>query len=173
MLYKILYVLIEGDDDKRFFETVIKPMFEHKYDSIRPWKYAEKKNEKIVAFLKSIEAMEADYICLTDNNGSPCVTNRKQQLQHNITNIKTENVIVVRREIESWYLAGLNDSSTKKLGIKSFINTENISKGAFNDLIPKKFDSRLDFMIEVLKYFCADTAKSKNNSFKYFFEKFA
>jgi hypothetical protein len=115
---------------------------------------------------------EAEYICLADNDGSPCITDRKEKLQHDITNIKTEKVVVVFREIEGWYLAGINDSSSKKLGIKSLINTENITKKAFNDLIPKRFDSRVDFMIEVLKYYCADTAILKNNSFKYFFEKF-
>jgi hypothetical protein len=169
----LLYVFIEGNDDERFFETVIKPIFEKKYDSVIPWKYACEKNEKCVNFLRSIESMGADYIILTDNDGSPCVTDRKQNLQHDITNIKYEKVIVVIWEIESWYLAGLNDSSSKKLGIKSFTNTEHINKSAFNDLIPKKFESRIDFMIEVLKHFCADTAIMKNNSFKYFFEKFA
>lgn len=169
----LLFVFIEGDDDERFFEKVIKPMFEKKYDSVIPWKYACEKNEKIVSFLRSIEAMHADYICLTDNDGSPCVTDRKQKLQLDITNIKTQNVIVVIKEIESWYLAGINESFSRKFGIKSFTNTEHINKSAFNDLIPTKFDSRLDFMIEILKYFCADTAILKNNSFKYFYEKFA
>jgi hypothetical protein len=168
----LLYVLIEGNDDERFFQTVLKPMFEKKYDSVVSWKYAEQKNEKIIKFLRNIEAMDADYICLTDNNGSPCVTDRKERLKHDIKNIKFEKVIVVKKEIESWYLAGMNDLSSKKLGIESLNNTEHINKSAFNDLMPKKFDSRIDFMIEVLKHFCADTAISKNNSFEYFFEKF-
>lgn len=32
MEYKNLYIWIEGDDDKRFFKTIIKPIFEEKYN---------------------------------------------------------------------------------------------------------------------------------------------
>jgi hypothetical protein len=60
MSYKILYVLIEGDDEERFFETIIKPMFEKKYDSVKPWQYASKKDVNIKNFLRSIEAMQAE-----------------------------------------------------------------------------------------------------------------
>jgi len=167
-----LFIFIEGDDDERFFNRIIIPMFENKYDKIQLWKYAQKKDEKIVQFLKSIQAMNADYIYVADNNGSPCITDRKQRIETDFQNIDTDKILVVVREIESWYLAGIDDVSSKKFGIKSFSNTEHINKGAFNDLKPKKFNSRIDFMSEILKLFCIDTAKSKNGSFSYFVENY-
>lgn len=167
-----LFIFIEGDDDERFFNKIIIPMLANKYDSVKLWKYAQKKNEKIFQFLKSIQAMNADYIYVADNNGSPCITDRKQRIENDVQNIDKNKINVVAREIESWYLAGINDDSSKKFGIKSYTNTENINKSTFEGLKPRKFSSRIDFMSEILKLFCIDTAKMKNVSFSYFIENY-
>lgn len=166
-----LFIFIEGNDDERLFNRIIIPMFQKKYDKVQLWKYAQKKNSKIFQFLKSIQAMNADYIYVADNNGSPCITDRKQRIETDFQNIDKNRILVVVREIESWYLAGIDDESSKNFGIKSFSNTEHINKSAFNDLKPKRFNSRIDFMSEILKLFCIDTAKMKNGSFSYFIEK--
>lgn len=110
-------------------------MFANKYDTVKLWKYAQEKNERICNFLKSINAMKADYIFVADNNGSPCITDRKQRTETDFKNI---------------------DASSKKFGIKSFPNTEHLNKSAFDDLKPKKFSSRIDFMSEILKLFCIE-----------------
>ncbi|MHC4361138.1 MAG: hypothetical protein ACYSTN_10185, partial [Planctomycetota bacterium] len=81
------------------------------------------------------------------------------------------NVIVIVKEIESWYLAGLDSKNCKKLGIKVFRKTDNITKEQFDKLRPRKFNSRIDFMIEILKRFSMETAKRKNKSFDYFIAK--
>ena len=167
-----LFIFIEGDDDERFFNRIIIPMFENRYDKVQLWKYAQKKNEKIQQFLKSIQAMNADYIYVADNNGSPCITDRKQRIENDFQNIDKNKILVVVKEIESWYLAGIDNESSKNFGIKSFSNTEHINKSAFNDLKPKRFNSRIDFMSEILKLFCIDTAKSKNELFSYFVENY-
>lgn len=166
-----LFIFIEGDDDEKFFDEIIVPMFANKYDTVKLWKYAQKKNERISKFLKSINAMNAEYIFVSDNDASPCITDRKQRIETDFQNIDKNRILVVVREIESWYLAGIDDESSKNFGIKSFSNTEQINKSAFNDLKPKKFNSRIDFMSEILKLFCIDTAKMKNGSFSYFIEK--
>ncbi|NJD54218.1 MAG: hypothetical protein FIB07_15290 [Candidatus Methanoperedens sp.] len=167
-----LFIFIEGDDDERFFNRIIKPMFENKYETVKLWKYAQETNEKISKFLNSIQAMNADYIFVADNNGSPCITDRKQRIENDFKNIDKNKILIVVREIEGWYLSGIDDGSSKKFGIKSFHNTEHINKSAFNDLKPKKFSSRIDFMSEILKLFCIDTAKKKNGSFSYFVENY-
>jgi ribosomal protein L17 len=61
----------------------------------------------------------------------------------------------------------------KKLKIRKLPNTtDELVKEQFNIIIPQRFDSEKNFMIEVLKTFCINTAKQKNKSFKYFVEKF-
>jgi len=89
-----------------------------------------------------------------------------------LKNIDPENILVVIKEIESWYLAGLDDHACITLDLKPCTLTDGITKEQFNSLIPKKFDSRVNFMIEILKIFSIETAKTKNRSFRYFIEKY-
>ena len=70
------------------------------------------------------------------------------------------------------YLAGLDKSNSKKLGLPFFEVTDEIKKEKLNQHIPRKFNSCIDFMMEILKYFSIDIAKQKNSSFKYFVEKY-
>ena len=169
---KLLFILIEGDDDEKFFNKILIPKFKKSYNTIRIIKYATMKKEKVDNFIRSIKAMESDYIYLTDINDSPCITAKKEEMQAKYKNIDNDKVIVVIKEIESWYLAGLDNKACKQLKIKNFANTDNVTKEKFNALIPKKFTPRKNFMSEILKYFSIEIAKQKNKSFKYFVEKY-
>ena len=171
MAYERLYILVEGDDDKRFFDAIIKPVFEKQYDSVAVWKYAQKKNSKVSSFLKSIKGMNANNIFVSDINLAPCVTAKKQDIQDKFNELDKDRIIIVKREIESWYLAGLDDATAGRFSISHQGSTDNATKEQFNDLIPKKFDSRIDFMQEILKCFSIETGKQKNTSFRYFFKK--
>lgn len=171
MAYRRLWILIEGNDEKRFFETV-KPIFENTYDFVQTWPYAQEPTKKITNFLKSIKAMNSHYLFLCDINDSSCVTAKKQHIKREYKKIiKADRIIILIKEIESWYLAGLGDKYLKELGIKVFRKTDNITKEQFNNLMPRKFDSRVDFMSEILKRFSVETAKKKNKSFNYFMSK--
>lgn len=175
MEYRRLYIWVEGDDDYRFFDKLVKPLFEEKYDSIELIKYKERKGmnkKKVNNFLKSITAMNTDYIFVGDINAHPCATAKKQELRHTYRNIDERRIVVIKKEIESWYLAGLTRENSKNLGVHYFNNTDTIAKEQFDVFIPTKFDSRIDFMTEVLKVFSIETAKEKNESFKYFIEKY-
>ena len=170
--YKLLFIWVEGDDDERFFNKVLVPKFLRKYSGVKIIKYATMKREKVDNFIKSIKAMGADYIYLTDINNSPCVTAKKEEMQKKHPNIDKNKIIVVIKEIESWYLAGLDNKVCRQLKINNFADTDNVTKEKFNALIPKKFTSRIDFMSEILKKFSIEIAKQKNNSFQYFVEKY-
>lgn len=172
MDYRRLYIWVEGEDDERFFKKIMEPKLQKKYDFVKTICYAAMKKEKIDNFLKSIKAMGADYIYVTDINNSPCVTAKKQETKNKLRNIDEGKIIVVIKEIESWYLAGLNDTVSEKFKICIYSTTDTITKEQFNSLIPKKFDSRIDFMLEILKFFSIEKAKQKNRSFRYCFEKY-
>jgi hypothetical protein len=77
----------------------------------------------------------------------------------------------VKEEIESWYLAGISSASLIKYKINSLGDTEQITKEEFQKLIPKKFESVSDFMIEILKDFSVNNAKMSNKSFAYLIRK--
>ena len=171
MAIRRLWLLVEGDDDQRFFES-FKHLFEEKHDFVQTWRYAVESRKRIKNFLKSIEAMKSDYFFVKDLNAAPCVTARIESLENEFgQKVGRNNLVIVVREIESWYLAGLRSKSCKGLGLRPLSNTNNVTKEQFNNLIPKKFDSRIDFMIEVLKRFSIETAKQKNKSFEYFMSK--
>ncbi|ACM22224.1 MULTISPECIES: DUF4276 family protein [Thermotoga] len=169
----LLIIFVEGNDDERFFERIVVPVLKKKFDSVKLVKYAQMKKERLESYIRSITSAGWDYIYVTDMDDSPCVTARKQQIQNYLPNIDPKRVVVVIREIESWYLAGLNKDKSRDLKIKErkLKNTENITKEQFNRLIPEKY-SRINFMIELLENFSIETAKQKNRSFKYFVEKF-
>jgi len=171
MKYKLLFLLVEGDDDERFFQRIVKPKFEEKYNTVMLWKYAQVKNAKVEGFLKSIKAMGAEYIYVVDINHAPCVTGKKQEIQNKFKNIDMNRIIVVIKEIESWYLAGLDTANSKELKLSFFETTNIVTKEQFNDLIPKRFDSKIDFMLEILGRFSIEIAMQKNISFRYFLEK--
>lgn len=167
MGYKKLFIWVEGEDDKRFFNFIINLIFGEKYDWIKIIQYAKKKPKWRIDFLKTIIAMKADYIYVADINNAPCVTAKKYKTR----NIDKDKIIVVIKEIEGWYLAGLDDINSKRLKISTVTTTDTITKEQFNRLIPKN-ESRIDFMSEILKCFSLGIAIQKNTSFNYFVEKY-
>lgn len=172
MAYRRLWVLLEGNDDERFFEGIIKPKLSPQYNSIQVWQYAQEPPKRTKNFLKSIKAMNSDYFFCADINDSPCVIAKKQNIESKYgRRIDINNILVVIKEIESWYLAGLDDRACEELEIRRFHSTDNITKENFDDLRSDKFDSRIDFMAEILKRFSIETATQKNASFKFFMQK--
>src|SRR2546426_1138696 len=170
MPFRRLFLLVEGDDDQRFFDRIVKPKFDPVYEHVDLWPYAQEKAERVEAFLKSIRAMDADYVFVTDLNASPCVSARKQQVASKYSRLEEKKIFVVVEEIESWYLAGLEERTRRKLEVPRLSNTDTLRKEEFNRLIPAAFDSRLDFMLELLNHFSVSAAKTRNKSFKYFME---
>ena len=116
--------------------------------------------------------MGADYIIVADINDAPCVTERKEKIKRRFgADIIDEKIVLTIREIESWYLAGLTNSKCEKLKLRNIPNTDNMTKENFNSLIPKKFSSRIDFMVEILKCFSIPTAKKKEQVIFVFLQK--
>lgn len=166
MPYTRLFLLVEGDDDLRFVERVVIPKLRSCYDFVQAWKYAQRKAEKVNAFLRSIKSMGAEYLLLGDLNAHACFPRKKEALLEKFTQLDDRRVLIVVREIESWYLAGLPDNNP--LGIQVPANTSELTKEQFNDTMPKRLDSRIDYMLEVLKLFDTSTATGRNPSFHYF-----
>jgi hypothetical protein len=166
MPYTRLYLLVEGDDDVRFVERVVIPKLSSRYDCAQPWKFAQKKKEKVNAFLRSIKAMGADYVLLADINAHPCFPKKKEALLQAFIELESTKTVIVVREIEGWYLAGLNDDNP--LGVQAPTDTSGVTKEQFNATMPKGFDSRIAYMIEVLKRFDTHAAATRNPSFLYF-----
>jgi hypothetical protein len=165
MPYTRLFLLVEGDDDERFVERIVVPKLSSRYDFVQAWKYARKKKEKVNGFLRSIKAMGADYLLLADLNAYPCFPKKKEALLEAFRELESGKTVIVVREIESWYLAGLSDDNP--LGVQVPTDTSGLTKDQFNNTMPKGLDSRIAYMIEVLNHFDIRAATTKNASFLY------
>ena len=165
---KRLFIMVEGEDDIRFFGRIIKPLLAPSYHSVEIIPYACIKREKVNKFLKSVILMNNDYIFVADIDQERSVRDKKQILYYRFSDIDGRSIVVVIREIESWYLAGISLDAAQELGIAGPPSTDEITKEDFNALIPLQFDSRIDFMFEILKSFSLETAVKKNTSFRFF-----
>jgi hypothetical protein len=169
---KRLYILVEGEDDVRFFGRIMKPLFVPRYDSIEILPYACIRRVKVNNFLKSLSEMKNDYIFVADIDRERSVRDKKQLLYHWYPDINGSNIVIVIMEIESWYYAGLPPEALRRFGLPVLLTTDELTKEGFNDLIPPSYDSRIDFMFEILKSFSPATAARHNRSFKFFFERY-
>jgi hypothetical protein len=169
---KRLFILVEGEDDIRFFGRIIKPLFVSRYESIEIIPYASIKRVKVNNFLKSVRQMNNDYIFVADIDTERSVRDKKQLLYYHFDNISGHSIVIVIKEIESWYYAGISATAAQDLGIADLAATDDLFKEDFNRLMPRQFDSRIDFMFEILKSFSLETAVQKNRSFKFFVERY-
>ena len=169
--YRILVIFVEGQDDTQFVESVLIPLVESSFDHVEVEEYAQKVPSKVNGYISGIKFRQgSDYIFIADFDQGPCITRRKSQLMNQFSSLDSERILIVRREIESWYLAGLNSDSCRDLGIQEPRQTNDLTKEQFDAIIPQRFDNRTDFMVETLNRYDTNTARRKNESFDYAME---
>src|SRR5208282_1940027 len=151
MAYKALYLFVEGYDDELFASTVIIPRLSDRFDWIATFQYAQERPAKVSAYLRNIKAMGADYFLLADINSSPCFSEKRQGLLKRFPGLEGARVTIVVKEIEGWYLAGVPDNNP--WGVRVPTDTTKLTKEQFDAAMPKPFDSRIAYRVEILKLF--------------------
>jgi len=174
MAYRQLFLFVEGDDDERFLRAVIEPLCRSVYDHVRFVKFSMVKQDKIAAYLRSVEAIpDADYLLVGDLDRLPCVTAAKERVQGKFPPVDPARVQIVKAEIESWYCAGLT-AQDPDLGIPELANptdTEGITKEIFNRAVSQRGFLRVPVMTGILERFDLESAARRNRSFHYFLRK--
>lgn len=178
MSYRLIYLFIEGPDDERFFENLFKNRENNFLEgcTIFYWPYSKKSEEEVNKHIKSINAMKnsginADYIFVADlDEKYNSVEKKKKEKKKEYKQLDLNKIIVVKKEIESWYISGVDGNCPKCLKkIKIPKNTEKISKENLSDMTPKCFKgSRINFLLELIKCFNVKIAQKRNNSFDFF-----
>lgn len=166
------FIFVEGNDDERFFSRIIKPLFSAEYTSVEIIMYACMKNEKLCRYIRSIETMGYDYILCADIDQEPNVKAKKAILNERYCLLRNDHIVIIIREIESWYLAGLDDQAQNRLGIRHYWTTNHITKEIFNSMIPRHYHSRIAFMGDILDLFALTAGRERNRSFAFFCQKF-
>ena len=168
MAYNVFYVFVEGEDDERFFNHVVKPRLERKNDVVIIRKYATLEKSTLNAMISAVRNQSgADYMLVADLDRATCVRKKKATIERRYRRAEPMKVVVAIREIESWYVSGLRPDALNKLGLPGLANPEDVSKEDFNSMIPKKFGSRRDLMMEILKHFSMSHATTRNRSIQY------
>ena len=175
--YTRLVLFVEGSDDTRFVESVLFPLAQRTFTDIQIYEYAERKQSHVRGYISQIKYIPGwNYIFTADFDQGPCITGKKSQLMNQFSSLDSERILIIRRLIESWYLAGLNSDSCHELGIQEPRHTNDLTKKQFDDIIPRcktrtRSEARTNFLIETLRRYDIPTARRKNASFNYAMEK--
>jgi len=167
-----LFIFIEGNDDERFFRHIVRPLFSGRYQSVELIMYACMKSTRVCKFIKSVSSLGHDFILVADIDEAPGVKAKKDVIRHRFCAVEDDDIMVIIKEIESWYLAGVDDHAANQLGMHPPRYTDRITKEDFNRRIPRIYTSRVAYMIDILNRFSINTAKKKNRSFRFFMKKY-
>lgn len=157
-----LFIFVEGSDDERFFRH----FFPEK--NVKIIQYAHMSHQDFRKMIQSTCYIDnADYIVITDADGAT-VEDKKNKFVDRHPHCDRNKLFVSQREIESWYLAGLNREETLKRKIKYIPNTNEVSKEQFEQLVPKGY-SLIHFKREILEIYDFCEARKRNESFNQFY----
>ena len=169
--YRRLWLLVEGNDDERFANAILVPEFRHAYADVQIWQYSQRSISDRANLLKVIQIAGDDYILLCDLDEFPCVTSKKESMKSALPlPIPDARIAVVVKEIESWYLAGLDESALQALGIANASRPDEVVKEEFDALVGGKIN-HTNAMIEILKLYKLSVALRRSPSFGYFARK--
>jgi hypothetical protein len=179
---KKLVIFVEGRDDERFFERTFKGQFFERYVEVQFYQYRNTPDFILKKFLYSLVnnmKEECDYIFTGDFDEKACYTSAKKYLQARFSELEPDKIFIVRKEIESWYLAILNPekiqlrkSIYKKITLLK--DTEAWGKEEFRTLIPPGMESGAIFQTQILQAFepsDLEAGLGKNSSLRYFYDK--
>jgi hypothetical protein len=163
----MLYVFVEGHDDKRYFERI----FGNYFGQYRFIEYARMRKDKVHNFINSINsAKEGDYLFFCDSDGKS-IDEKKVELVSKYQQILSPGkTYIVCYEIESWYYAGINETVCRQMRLKDFKNnTDSLTKEEFNSKLPRLSD-RSSIMIQMLDRYSLDLAATRNTSLMIFYK---
>jgi len=165
---------LEGNDDKRFFEKILEPFFSDNYPNytFHKIRHSEMADEKVKLFINSFKEDECIFIFFKDYDRGPCYSRILERTIERFEQLEQNEIFIVRKSIEGWYLAGLNDIFLRDKGVNEhFDDTENISKHRFKTLFPRG-TTISTILIEMLEDYDIRIAINKNLSLKRLVEKF-
>ncbi|MBB6401605.1 hypothetical protein HNP92_000910 [Methanococcus maripaludis] len=162
-----LFILVENVDEQRFFESKpIKNLFVNKYGT----------SPNVLLYGCDTPENTNKYVKICDDNSWLYIVIRGNTSKFDISTcsrINTQKIETVILEIESWYIAGLNQNSCNDLGVKYVGNTDLLNKTIFNKITSSEnADSNVPIMIKILEKYDVEHALHNNHSFKEFYEKY-
>lgn len=161
----MIYFFVEGTDDTRFVEGVLKSFLEENGQSIFVWEYAQKKQEKVKDFIKSIQQMGAQIVFLTDKDEADQETKLQDILDRYHPLLTEDEINIVVKEIESWYVAGIYaDELSIRVKSSPPYQTDDVSKEIFMSYFYTS--SKAEIILDILAIYNLPLATLRNTSLK-------
>ena len=160
------FFLVEGHTDKLFVERVFVPEILVRRPGIyvKVVEHAGRPSKTIRGIVGTATRMGVHYVFVSDLDRFACYGLRRDQRKREYPCLDESQIVVVNREIESWYLAGLDEATCGQLGVPFLQQTDGFTKERFTDLRPHRFRNNLDFMLEILDHYNLSHALSGNRS---------
>ncbi|MEE9283543.1 MAG: hypothetical protein V3U49_05670 [Nitrososphaerales archaeon] len=171
MTYRLLFILLEGNDDQRFFELFVREVIGPKYSHVKIWQYAQRTDDDVDAILRSLRKMRADILFVADLDHAPCVTRKKDQIMTKYRGLQKDEIVIVVKQIEGWYCAGLDQTAYKRLAFPRNVDPNLVNKQQFIGWVSGARRSRIEVLQHILAKFDFSLAEKRNRSFGYFLSK--
>jgi len=167
-----LAIFVEGPDDERFFRRVVEPLLKAKpgFEEIHLVRNAELRKQTVARMLSGFKALGDEYLFVADFDDAPCVSAKKAEVQSIHPALGADHIRVVRREIESWYAAGLPDADVANCGGADGSCNE-ITKEGFRQYCQTKRAMPATVMAEIVQNYDITRARQLNASLNYVLEK--
>jgi len=162
-----LFLIIEGLDDRQLFEAVIILRLTNHYDDIRIIESSQKTKEFLRNLVRTCNHRQVDYWKINDIDGSPCITQKKESLRGRNPDVPVDRILVVVKEIEGWYTAGLTNEACAALKARFDRTPDEMTKEDFIRCIPNNYISTRAFMQDILRHYSFDEARIRSSSFHY------
>lgn len=172
---KNLFVFVEGKEDIMFVKNVLYNLFIKHSINIIPIPYQKTRNHEVKNHIKASEASNHDYVLLSDldSHKYECITSRKNQRINELDGeITPDKIMIVVEELESWCLAGIDESIGEYADFIVPENTDNITKEDFDEILSNTSFNKNKIFNYLSFNFNVDLAVKRNKSFKYFLEKY-
>ncbi len=164
--------LVEGPDDKRFVEAVLKPQIAGKPDIV---KYSQKSTSDVNSLVRAFAGACREHYYVTDlDRGEPERGNcqdcddREAHEQDRYDILDPFDVLVAVDAIEGWLLAGVSDAVATEGEVPVPRTTDHVGKDEFDDVFERATFSRKELFVEkILNDYDYDLARERNDSFDY------
>lgn len=171
-----LFVFVEGFYDKKFFDDILSIKFQEKLSvTLFSVPYQIKKNVGVNNNIKHLNSLKIPYIFISDldSHSYPCITSRKEKRKSEYSALDLDKIIIVNEEIESWFISGVDSNLSQFFEFDIPDNTEDLTKEDIDKMIEDShFISKKEFLFEISRHYDFDLAIKRNNSLKYFLERF-
>ena len=168
-----LNIFVEGSDDVRFFERTLTPALGARYDEVRLIPYASLRRIVVDRLIRGIERLGDEYVIVADIDAEPSVRAKKGVILRRFDRAEPGAIAVVVMEIESWYVAGADDGFLRECGLSPPGSTDLLTKEEFNALVPRRYISRVEFMLDLLESFSLERGGDRNRSLEFFLRRYA